>query len=295
MRLENRLPAEGINASHEHPLQEFVWLLGGIAVVLSALVAAVAAAAQWVAPRIPFEYELKLTRGIDFARTPPGAEAQAVQAALQALADRLAARMDLPAGMQVRVAYSDSSTVNAMASLGGQTVVFRGLLAKLGSEDALAMVLAHEIAHLKLRHPAASLGRGVAVGLMLSVVSAELGRSVGGGVLSQAGMVTLLRFNRDQEREADAEALRVLAQEYGHLGGAVDLFEVFAAISSAGAAALAERAVPELLRTHPLGNSRSEAVRAWAHAHAKALEGPRRPLPPALAQLHAKEAVRIEE
>jgi hypothetical protein len=56
VRLENRLPAEGINASHEHPLKEFVWLVGGIGLVVAAFVAAVAAAAQWIAPRIPFEY-----------------------------------------------------------------------------------------------------------------------------------------------------------------------------------------------------------------------------------------------
>jgi predicted Zn-dependent protease len=213
-----------------------------------------------------------------------------VQAALQALADRLAAHMDLPAGMRVRVGYSDTATVNAMATLGGQTVFFRGLLAKLDSEDAVAMVLAHEMAHLKYRHPAASLGRGVATGLVLSVVSAELGRSVGGTMLTQAGMVALLRFNREQERDADAEALRVLAQEYGHLAGAVELFDVFGRVASAGASGFAERAVPEVLRTHPLTGSRVEAVHAWARERGKSLDGRKTPLPAALVALRAKEA-----
>jgi beta-barrel assembly-enhancing protease len=283
VKLENRLPAEGINASHEHPLKEFAWLAGGALAAVAVLVVLTSYCAQWIAPRIPFEYEMKLAAGLDFARTPASAEARAAQAELQALANRLAARMGMPQGMTVRVGYHESGAVNAFATLGGQTVFFRGLVSRLGSEDAAAMVVAHELAHLKHRHPAAALGRGVAVGLMLSMVSAELGRALGGNVLSQAGMMTLLTFNRDQEREADEEALRVLAAEYGHVGGALDLFEVFLRPNPAPAAAIAEASVPEFLRTHPLTASRLQAVRDWARANGKALEGPRRPLPAALA------------
>ena len=65
----------------------------------------------------------------------------------------------------------------------------------------------------------------MAVGVILSVVSAELGRNAAAGVLGQAGMATLLSFNRDQEREADEAALRALHAEYGHVGGAIDLFD----------------------------------------------------------------------
>lgn len=294
MKLENRLPAEGINASHEHPLVEFAWLVGGAIAVVVALVAAVGFGAQWIAPRIPFEYELKLTRGLDLARPPESEEARAVQVELQALAERLAARMGMPPGMTVRVGYHEGEVVNAFAGLGGQTVFFRGLLAKVASEDALAMVMAHELAHLKHRHPAAALGRGVAVGLILSVVSAELGRSFGGGVLSQTGMMTLLSFNRRQEREADEEALRVVAAEYGHLGGALELFELFAAEASSRPGLLAEGAVPELLRTHPLTAARQQAVRDWASAHGIAIDGPRRMLPAPIAALreHAPAAAK---
>jgi beta-barrel assembly-enhancing protease len=281
VKLENRLPAEGINASHEHPLKEFAWLMGGAIAVVVVLVIGAAYGARWIAPRIPFEYELELARGLDFARPAAAEEARAVQAELQALAERLAARMDLPAGMKVRVGYHEGGTVNAFATLGGQAVFFRGLLGKLESEDALAAVMAHELAHLKHRHPAAALGRGVAVGLVLSLVSAELGRTLGGNVLTQAGMVTLLTFNRDQEREADEEALRAIAAEYGHVGGALELFEAFGKLPAAGS--IADKAVPEFLRTHPMSAARAQAVRDWARTNGKALDGPRRALPPAIA------------
>jgi Zn-dependent protease with chaperone function len=286
VKLENRLPAEGINATHENPLREFAWLLGGSLVLLVIAVVAVSYSAQWLAPRIPYRYEARFAAGLELAAPAKDPAARAAQAELQALADRLAARMDLPAGMQVRVGYRDERTVNAFATLGGQTVFFRGLVQRLDSEDALAMVMAHELAHLKHRHPAAALGRGVAVGLLLSVVSADLGRSAAGGALGQAGLLTMLSFNRDQERAADLEALRVLAAEYGHIGGALDLFAAFAALP--GAQSEAGMPAIEFLRTHPLTANRSAAVAAWASAHGIALEGPRRPLPAALAAVRAQ-------
>lgn len=285
VHLENRPPTEGINSSTDNPLKELAWLLGGGLVVVIALVFAVALAAQWIAPRIPYEYEARLAATLPPMATAPATEqGRAVQRELQELADRLAARMQLPGGMQVRAGYADSKTINAFATLGGQTVFFRGLLARLDSEDALAMVMAHEIAHLKHRHASAALGRGVAVGVLLSVVSAELGRSAAAGVLSQAGLATTLAFSRDQERVADDSALAVLAQEYGHLGGAMDLFRVMAALPGA------DSAVPqvEVLRTHPLTPNRQRAIEEWARRNDVRIEGARRPLPAAIAALRGE-------
>jgi beta-barrel assembly-enhancing protease len=284
VKLENRAPAEGINASNENPLIELAWLLAGSLGVIVALVIVVSLAAQWIAPRIPYRYEAKLAATLpSFATAPDNEPGRRVQAELQALADRLAARLDMPDGMVVRIGYRDDRTVNAFATIGGQAVFFRGLLVKLDNENALAMVMAHELAHLKYRHASAALGRGVAVGVILSVVSAELGRNAAAGVLGQAGMATLLSFNRDQERAADEAALSALHAEYGHVGGAIDLFEVFARLPN-------EQRSPnvpavEFLRTHPLTANRIAAIRQWAADNGAAIDGPRRPLPPGIAAL----------
>ena len=284
MKLENRAPAEGINSSRENPLIELGWLLAGSLGVIVALVIVASLAAQWIAPRIPYRYESKLAATLPpFATAPDNKAGREVQAELQQLADRLAARLDMPDGMVVRVGYRDDRTVNAFATIGGQAVFFRGLLIKLGNENALAMVMAHELAHLKYRHASAALGRGVAVGVILSVVSAELGRNAAAGVLSQASMATLLSFNRDQEREADAAALRALHAEYGHIGGAIDLFDVLARLPSEQRES--KVAAVEFLRTHPLTANRISAIKQWAVETGAAIEGPRRPLTPAIAAL----------
>jgi predicted Zn-dependent protease len=283
VRLENRAPAEGINASHENPLKELTWLLAGSLGIIVLLVFAVSLAAQWIAPRVPYKYEAKLAATLpSFATAPNNESGRQVQSELQSLADRLAARMDMPDGMIVRVGYRDDATVNAFATIGGQAVFFRGLLRKLDNENALAMVMAHELAHLKYRHASAALGRGVAVGVILSVVSAELGRNATAGVLSQAGMATLLSFNRDQERQADEAALRALHSEYGHVGGAIDLFDV---LTRANGQREPSAPVVEFLRTHPLTANRIAAIKQWAAQNGAAVDGLRRPLPPGLAAL----------
>lgn len=283
MNFENRVPAEGINASHENPLKELAWLLAGSLGVIVVLVFTVSLLAQWLAPRVPYKYEAKLAATLpSFATAPDNESGRQVQRELQSLADRLAARMDMPDGMVVRIGYRDDATVNAFAAIGGQAVFFRGLLRKIDNENALAMVMAHELAHLKYRHASAALGRGVAAGVVLSIVSAELGRNAAAGVLSQAGMATLLSFNREQERDADEAALRALHAEYGHVGGAIDLFDVFTRPN--GQRELSAPAV-EFLRTHPLTANRIAAIKQWAAQNGAAIDGERRPLPPGIAAL----------
>ena len=284
MKFENRLPAEGINSSSENPLKELAWLLGGGLAAVAILVFAVSLAAQWIAPRIPYRYEAKLAATLpSLVGVPTTDSGRQVQTELQALADRLAASCRCPKECRCVLVIRDQDTVNAFATIGGQTVFFRGLLSRIDNEDALAMVMAHELAHLKHRHVSAALGRGVAVGVILSVASAELGRSAASGVLGQAGMVTMLSFNRDQELEADQAALRAIHAEYGHVGGAFDLFDVFTRLPKVQG----EASVPavEFLRTHPLTENRVAAIRHWAAENNAALDGPRRPLPTAIAAL----------
>jgi type IV secretory pathway VirB2 component (pilin) len=54
VKLENRAPAEGINASRENPLKELAWLLIGSIAAVVAIVFSISLAAQWIAPRIPY-------------------------------------------------------------------------------------------------------------------------------------------------------------------------------------------------------------------------------------------------
>jgi predicted Zn-dependent protease len=274
VQFENPEIQEGINVSEKHPLRDFLSLSIAILVLAALLTAAVGLGAGWLARFLPFSTELELAR--KFEASAPKDSPQ--RAALQSIADRLAAASGLPPGMSIKLHYSDQPTVNAFATLGGNVVVYRGLLEKLDNENALAMVVAHEIAHVKHRHPIASIGRGVAIGAMLSLISSSAGQSMAGSVLGQAGLLTQLTFSRAQEEQADETALAALAASYGHVAGATDLFEHL----RGGEGRIAE-SLPQFMLTHPHLAERVDTIRSLAAGKGWALEADKLPLPPALA------------
>ena len=286
MQYENRQPDESVNYSTEHPLKEFAWLVIGLLAVIAVGTAVIGFFAGELAARVPFKVEKDYAKAIaqHWQDKPRDASAEAARAALRDIAAKLTPAMKLPEGMEIQVHYSPDGITNAFATLGGNVVFYRGLLEKFDSEDAVAMVMAHEIAHARLRHPASSLGRGIAVGLVLSMVSVGVGDGAAGGAVQTAGVLPLLKYSRNQESDADAEALAALAAVYGHVGGARDLFNAFGKLSTS------EAAPTSILRTHPLTQDRMGAVERLAMQRGWKLDGERRPLPPALAQLKAEKA-----
>ena len=223
---ENPEIPEGINVTPQHPLKEFSILLGASVAIIFALVLTLSSLAGYLVRYVPFAQEKALLSGLNSAWFKPQETdaARQKQQYLQTLADQLADKMALPSDMTITVHYSADKTVNAMATLGGNIMVFQGLIDVLPNENALAMVMAHEIAHIQHRHPIMALGRGFTVMLALSAMT-----GVGDGMMQQwvgsMGMLTLLSFSREQEAEADADALQALLRQYGHVDGASAFFE----------------------------------------------------------------------
>src|SRR5690606_11399619 len=90
---------------------------------------------------------------------------------LSNLSEALATHMDLPENMDITVHYMYQDIENAFATLGGHIYIYRGLMQLLPNENALATVVAHEMAHIKHRHPIIAMGRGVVIGLFLASIS----------------------------------------------------------------------------------------------------------------------------
>ncbi len=110
----------------------------------------------------------------------------------------------------------DSPVVNAFALPGGYIYVTRGLLAHLNDEAQLAVVLAHEIAHVAARHASrrALKAQWGQLGLIAgAILGAELldNPDLAGDILElggQAFQLLLLKYSRDDEREADELGVR---------------------------------------------------------------------------------------
>ena len=264
---QNPQPKEGINTSSEHPLKEFAQLLLGVAAVIILIVLGLNLVAGKLAKHIPFEFEAKMVGDFEFAKV----EMSSQQAYLQALADSLIAHMDLPPDMTITVHYNDSDTVNAFATLGGNLVFFKGLIDQVESEDELAAVIGHEIAHIKLRHPIVALGKGITLATITAFATGASGSTAGEWLIGSSVNLSLLKFSRDQEAAADALAAKALQSKYGHIGGAEDLFRHFAELEQGleteqGAPALDEDystdrlqrkgSLVTLFRSHPYSDDR---------------------------------------
>ncbi|MBI1907712.1 MAG: M48 family metallopeptidase [Rhodocyclales bacterium] len=260
---------EGINVTDEHPLREFVWLGGGMLAAVVVLVIVFAWLGHIVGSLVPFETERRLAGSIGQYLGPASDEPDRAQ--LQALADRLTAADPLPEGMSISVHLLDDDEINAFATLGGHIVVARGLVEAMPSENALALVLAHEIAHVRERHVIRTLSRGVLTSLAMAVLFGAAEGDLPESFAGQAGITAGLTFSRAQEREADALALRGVHALYGHVAGASALFDL---LTDSG-----RYTPPEWLSTHPQDGKRSDALEALARGNGWPLAGELTPLP----------------
>ena len=122
--------------------------------------------------------------------------------------------------VEYRFHVVDMAEPNAFALPGGYVYVSRGLLALVNSEDELAGVIAHEIAHVAARHAVQRVSVAAATsplrivagiaGMATGIVAPRLGQVVA-GVGQVASAFVLAPYSRDQEREADRIGQEIVA------------------------------------------------------------------------------------
>jgi putative metalloprotease len=108
---------------------------------------------------------------------------------------------------QVRVKVVADPSINAGSAGGGQFVVTTGLMEKANDEE-LRGVLAHEIAHDDLGHPAKMQLVGLGLGLGVALLENLFPNSA--KVVPLAGTLLASSYSRPQELEADRHAVTIL-------------------------------------------------------------------------------------
>ena len=162
--------------------------------------------------------------------------------ALQAIGRRLARP-----GEPLQFFLADRPDVNAFAAPGGIVVVHRGLMAQAGAAEEVAGVLAHEIAHVELRHSLRQLVRSAGLQAAFALLAGDYAILADG-----ATRLGELKFSRDAEREADARGLQRLDEARIDARGLVRFFE---RLEKAGGE------LPALLSTHPATAERIASLR----------------------------------
>lgn len=155
--------------------------------------------------------------------------------------------------VQWRFAILDTPSINAMAFPGGIVVITRGLYALLASEDELAAVLAHEIAHVNRRHQWKVIQQQKLVALAGSAVSSsDPGRSA--QLVADLGTKLIARgLDKASEFEADRDGVVIAARAGYDSSALIAVMERLKTLKTGADTAL-------LFSTHPSPDDRIEAL-----------------------------------
>lgn len=140
----------------------------------------------------------------------------------------------------------NDSTLNAFCTPGGYIYFYTGILKFLDSEDELAGVLGHEIAHADLRHSTSQITKMMGTSLIISVLAGNRE-----GLAQIATALVGLSYSRGHESDADYNSVKYLCKTPYNAAGGAGFFQKITALGGAG--------MPEFLSTHPSPDNRIEA------------------------------------
>lgn len=167
----------------------------------------------------------------------------------------------------------NDSAINAFALPGGFIGVHTGLLEATRSEDELAGVIAHEIAHVTQRHIARAvhanqrqslLSTAIMLGAIVAGAAGAGGDAMQGAIAVAQGTQAQaqINFTRSNEYEADRIGISALADAGFDPQGMASFFEVISRNSGSG-----EYRLPEFLSTHPVSSDRIAEARGRAREY----------------------------
>lgn len=157
---------------------------------------------------------------------------------------------------QWEVIVLNSKELNAFCMPGGKIAFYTGILEQLKlTDDEVAMVMGHEIAHALREHARERMGKTSATKLGANLISGLLGLgSTGDALLNMGGQLLTLKFSRENESEADLVGMELAARAGYDPRAGVSLWQKMSAASKG--------APPQWMSTHPSGSSRIQEIQA---------------------------------
>lgn len=187
---------------------------------------------------------------------------RAMQQRVRAIAARIQPqtrvfRADAP-GWNWEVNVINSNALNAYCMPGGKIMFYSGLIQQLNlSDDEIAVVMGHEIAHALREHSREQVSQAIAAQTAIGIGAALLGLGQGSSDLANIAYESLIatRFSRGDENEADRIGLELTARAGYDPRAGVSLWQKMSRASSGGRP-------PEFLSSHPTDTSRVQQIEA---------------------------------
>jgi Zn-dependent protease with chaperone function len=215
---------------------------------------AIPALAPVLLPKIPTSWDKKLgdyaaRYFIDKEKICTSAEGDA---ALKKIASAISAdNFDY----ELKLYIQKDDMVNAFALPGGKIVIFSKLLDEIESQDELVGILAHEAAHVQLRHGTANMMRYILTSFVIDIFTG------GGGTAIYLGyQFHNLKYSQELESEADAWAVAKLHNLQIDSTAFAALFSRMKQKKEAASANDLKDNILEYLSTHPSDSKRIDGI-----------------------------------
>ncbi len=166
-------------------------------------------------------------------------------------------RSDAP-GWRWEVNVINSNELNAYCMPGGKIMFYSGLINQLNlSDDEIAIVMGHEIAHALREHSREQVSQAIAAQTAIGIGAALFGLGQGSADIAGIAYQSLIatRFSRTDENEADRIGLELAARAGYDPRAGVTLWRKMIAANSGGHP-------PEFLSSHPAESSRVQQIEA---------------------------------
>ena len=149
-----------------------------------------------------------------------------------------------------------SNQINAFCMPGGKIAFYSGILEQLKlTDDEVAMVMGHEIAHALREHARERMGKNAATNIGASVLGSLFGLGqLGQTVTNYGAQLLTLQFSREDETEGDLVGMELAARAGYNPQAGVSLWQKMGAASKG--------APPQWLSTHPAGTTRIAQIEA---------------------------------
>ena len=143
-----------------------------------------------------------------------------------------------------------SKQINAFCMPGGKIAFYTGILDQLKlTDDEVAMVMGHEVAHALREHARERMGKSAATNIGANILSQLLGAgAIGQQVIGGGAQLLSLNFSRSDETEADLVGMELGARAGYDPRAGITLWQKMSAANKG--------APPQWLSTHPSGSTR---------------------------------------
>ena len=257
MKFVPKLSKDNVNVTKTSHLKQFLFLLGALFGLVFIVIVILTLIADYLVSYIPRSTERALFKNVTFGLPAVTSQSNPSDQQVNRYVEQIVSKLSKhwqgeKQAFSIRVVHLDAP--NAFVTPGGYIYVTSGLFKYVKSENGLAMVIGHEMAHQYKRHPLRSFSRGTIVLLTLAIVTGfEQSDSVS-SLISNSAVLTLLKFSRDQESEADKIGQQLVKATYGHLNGTDEFFSSIVNIKSI------DNKIPTFLKSHPDTKSRQQML-----------------------------------